>query len=115
MKTKLTEQYNALVAKIAADTAKAKSILENIGKIDFIAGLSAGAAVVVKLGRKFADKDTTRYVDGTIMAKKEDEKGNVTFKVMIGSGFDADVAVVGAADVFAEGYVPAPVAEDVQG
>lgn len=100
---KLTAQYNALAKDIAAKTEKANSIAAELQNIQAIEALVAGSQVVVKLGRKFSDKDTTRFVDGVVLAVKDDESGRKLFRVQVGSGFDADVVTVSASDLKTSG------------
>lgn len=91
---KLRAKYNALVARINADTEKAQEVAAELNSIAALAAIGVGSAVVVKLGRKFADKDTTRFENGTVIGVKEEEDGSKLFKVQYGTGFDADVVVV---------------------
>lgn len=96
---KLQAKYNSLIARINSDTEKANEIAAELNSIAALASVGVGSAVIVKLGRKFADKDTTRFVPGVVIGVKEDEDGAKLFKVQYGYGFDADIAVVGAAAI----------------
>ena len=96
---KLQAKYNSLIARINSDTEKANEIAAELNSIAALASVGVGSSVVVKLGRKFADKDTTRFVPGVVIGVKEDEDGAKLFKVQYGEGFDADIAVVGAAAI----------------
>jgi hypothetical protein len=112
---KITKQYNDLATRINADTVKAQALLVEINSIAAIANLKAGDAVIVKTGRKFQDKDTTQIRDGVVLGVKTDDAGKNTFKVQVGSGFDADVVVVDSSaitlPVAAEAAQEAPAAE----
>lgn len=94
---KLQQKYADLVAKIQSDTDKANEIAAELSSIAALAAVQAGSAVTVRLGRKFKDKDTTRFEAGVVLAVKEEEDGSKLYKVQYGSGFDADITVVGAA------------------
>lgn len=91
---KLTKMYNLLVARINKDTENASALIAEINSIAALAAIQTGSAVVVKLGRKFADKDTTRFENAVVIGVKEEEDGSKLYKVSYGSGFAADVAVV---------------------
>lgn len=93
---KLTQRYNALVERIRIDTAKAQELYQEIQMRDQLANIGIGSQVVVKLGRKFADKDTTRFENGTVLGVRVKEDGSKEFKVQYGVGFDADTCIVGA-------------------
>ena len=96
---KLQAKYEALVKRIAADTEKANEIAAELNSAAALAAVDAGSAVIVKLGRKFADKDTTRFVEAVVVAVKVEEDGTKLYKVQYGAGFDAEIAVVGAASI----------------
>ena len=96
---KLQAKYDMLVKRIAADTEKANEIAAELNSAAALAAVDAGSAIIVKLGRKFADKDTTRFVEATVVAVKVEEDGTKLYKVQYGSGFDAEIAVVGAASI----------------
>lgn len=102
---KLRAKYDTIVARIQKDTEAAAELASEINNIAFISSTTVGSAVVVKLGRKFADKDTTRYEAAVVLGVKEEEDGSKQFKVSYGIGFDAEIAVVPA------GALSAPVAE----
>lgn len=105
---KLTAKYNTLVARIAKDSETANELAAEINNIAALAAITTGSTVIVKLGRKFSDKDTTRFESAIVIGVKEEEDGSKLYKVSYGSGFDADVAVVtGAA-------LALPVAEPVE-
>lgn len=91
---KLSAQLDTLRKRIEADTEKFNNIAAELNNIAALAAIGAGSAVVVKLGRKFADKDTTRYESGVVIGVKEEEDGSKLYKVSYGTGFDADIAVV---------------------
>ena len=94
---KLRAKYEAIVARIAKDNETVAELAAEINSIAALAAIGVGSAVVVKLGRKFADKDTTRSVDAVVIGVKEEEDGSKLYKVSYGVGFEADVAVVGGA------------------
>jgi len=96
---KLRAKYDLLVTRIAKDTETATEVAAEINSIAALAAITTGSAVVVKLGRKFADKDTTRYENGVVLGVAEDEDGSKTFKVQYGTGFDTDIAVVTGASL----------------
>lgn len=91
--------------------ADAKAELASITEL---ANVGVGSEVVIKLGRKFKDKDTTRYVKAVVIGEK-DEDGKRLFKVTYGTGFDADVATVDGSALslnFPEGYETAGTAAE---
>lgn len=105
---KLTAKYNSLIARITKDSETANELAAEINNIAALAAITTGSSVIVKLGRKFSDKDTTRFEPAVVIGVKEEEDGSKLYKVSYGSGFDADVAVVtGAA-------LSLPVAEPVE-
>lgn len=108
---KLQAKYTSLIARINADTEKANEIVAELNSIAALASIAVGSAVVVKLGRKFADKDTTRFENGVVVGVKEEEDGTKLFKVQYGTGFDADIAVVGAAAISLPAVEPVATAE----
>lgn len=96
---KLLARANLLAARIAKDTEDYNNIKLEIEGADRLKNVGQGSLVKVKLGRKFADKDTTRIVVSTVVGVKEDEEGAKQYKVAYGSGFDADIAVVTASQI----------------
>ena len=103
---KLAARIDLLTKRIAADNEALQEAQTELGNLSALASIGAGSVVVIKIGRKFADKDTTRFVQGVVLGVKEDEEsGAKTYKVSYGEGFDADIAVVGSAAV----SLPAPV------
>ena len=96
---KLQAKYETLVKRIAADTEKANEIAAELNSAAALAAVDTGSNVIVKLGRKFADKDTTRFVEAVVVAVRVEEDGTKLYKVQYGSGFDAEIAVVGAASI----------------
>jgi len=91
---KLVAKLDLLKKRIEKDTADYNELAVELNNIAALAAIGEGSAVVVKLGRKFADKDTTRFEYGTVIGVKEEEDGSKLYKVSYGSGFDADIAVV---------------------
>ncbi len=91
---KLVAKYNTIVARSQKETEAASEVKAELDSIAALAAIGVGSAVIVKLGRKFADKDTTRFENGTVIGVKEEEDGSKLFKVQHGTGFAADVVVV---------------------
>lgn len=91
---KLAAKIDALKTRITADTVKVNELVAEYNNIAALAAIGVGSAVVVKLGRKFADKDTTRFENAVVVGVKEEEDGSKLYKVSYGSGFDADLATV---------------------
>lgn len=91
---KLAKRVTDLHAKIVKDTETYNALNAELAGIAAIENLQAGAAVTVKTGRKFADKDTTQIRDGVVLGVKVDDSGKRSFKVQVGAGFEADVVVV---------------------
>lgn len=91
---KLASKLEVLRKRIEKDTADYNELAAELNNIAALAAIGVGSAVVVKLGRKFADKDTTRYENGVVIGVKEEEDGSKLYKVSYGVGFDADIAVV---------------------
>lgn len=91
---KLSAQLDTLRKRIEADTEKFNTLVAELNNIAALAAIGAGSSVVVKLGRKFADKDTTRFENGVVIGVKEEEDGSKLYKVSHGVGFEADIAVV---------------------
>jgi len=97
---KLLKRIELLKTRIESDTKEYQEIANELNNADALKNLAIGSKVTIKLGRKFADKDTTRIVEGTIIGiRAEDEDGGVQYKVTHGVGFDADIAVVGAGGI----------------
>lgn len=97
---KLQKKYDALLARISKDTETAAETLAELQGIALLASVDVGSVVTIKLGRKFSEeKDTTRYVSGTVTGVKEGEDGSKLYKVLHGEGFDADVATVTASQI----------------
>lgn len=92
---KLTQRAELLHKRITTDTNEYNEILAELAGAARLANLAAGDAVQVKLGRA----ETARTVDAIVVGVKEDEDGAKKYKVQYGSGFDADIAVVGAAQI----------------
>lgn len=102
---KLVNRYNLLVKRIESDTAEATNLANTLENFEAIENIREGSVVFVKQGRA----DTTRYVEATVIATREDEDGSKQYKVQIGEGFDSDVQIVGSAKVFLTAPVAAPV------
>lgn len=96
---KLQAKYEMLVKRIAADTEKANEIAAELNSAAALAAVDVDSEVIVKLGRKFKDNDTTRYVNAVVKGVKVEEDGTKLYKVQYGIGFDAEIAVVGAAAI----------------
>lgn len=82
---KLSAQYTAV-----RDELETLEALESIG---------TGTQVEIKLGRKFADKDTTRIVRALVVGVAESDTGEKLYKVTYGSGFEAELAVINSASI----------------
>lgn len=106
---KIAAKLDVLKKRIEKDTADFNELAAELNNIAALAAIGEGSAVVVKLGRKFADKDTTRYVNGVVIGVKEEEDGSKLYKVSHGVGFEADIAVVTGAALYLP--VAEPVAE----
>ncbi len=96
---KLRAKYDFLVARIIKDQEAVNEIAAELNNAAALAAVDVGSVVTVKLGRKFADKDTTRFEQATVVGVKVEEDGTKLYKVQYGTGFDADVAVVGASAI----------------
>jgi hypothetical protein len=107
---KLAKQAETLRARIVADTEKYNEVVAELTSIERLANVGVGQLVKIKLGRKFADKDTTRVVDAIIVGVRETEDGEKQYKAQHGIGFDAEiVTVTGAAIVEVAAPNDAPV------
>lgn len=109
---KLVAKLNVLAGRINKDTESYNEIKAELDNIAALAAIAVGSVVIVKLGRKFSDKDTTRFEHGVVVGVKEEEDGSKLYKVQYGAGFDADIAVVTGGSLSlpvpaAEGEVPA--------
>jgi hypothetical protein len=106
---KLLAQIEMLKKRITADTIKVNEVVAEYNNIAALEAVEAGTNIVIQIGRKFADKDTTRQIQGKVLGVQEDEAtGSKRYKVAYGTGFDADFAVVassGIVKVLAEGEV----------
>lgn len=107
---KIAAKLDVLKKRIEKDTADFNELAAELNNIAALAAIGEGSAVVVKLGRKFADKDTTRYVNGVVIGVKEEEDGSKLYKVSHGVGFEADIAVVTGAALSLPQPEAAPVA-----
>lgn len=96
---KLAAKLEALRARIQKDTDTYNELAAELNNIAALAAIGVGSEVIVKLGRKFADKDTTRYEPGIVVGVREDEDGSKQYKVQYGTGFDADITVVTGASL----------------
>lgn len=96
-KENLERQIKAMQASLLKVTAD----LENLSAQDSI---TDGAEVTVKLGRA----ETTRYVAGTVLGKLTDDKGGVSFRVLVGKGIEAETVTVGASKVRLQDAVEKP-------
>ena len=104
---KLVKRATMLKTRIEADTAEYTEIVNEINAAEAMKNLAVGSVIQVKMGRKFADKDTTRIVEATIMGVQDHEDGGRLFKIMYGEGFDAEVASITPGSVVAVGPVAA--------
>lgn len=94
-KQKLLAKLESLQKRIASDTEKFNELRNEYDMIDKLDNVSVGTKVVIKQGRA----ETTREVQGVVIAVKHDEDGTAKYKVQYGEGFDADIAVVHAAGI----------------
>ena len=104
---KITKRAEFLKARIESDTKEYTEIVNELNNAAALASLEIGSVIQIKLGRKFADKDTTRIVEATIIGVRVEEDGGTQYKVSHGVGFEADVAVVSAGQIVAVGPVAA--------
>ena len=88
---KLTESYTKKRAQHEKLTAELVEIVDEINAINALSNIGQGSVVLISIGKG----DTATKVQGTVLAVREDEDGKKEFKVAYGSGFDADVKVVG--------------------
>lgn len=95
VKKTLAERIEALEKRIEADTAKLDELTFERDNAERLASVGNGSVVTVKLGRKFKDKDTTRVVQGVVIATKEEDDGSKLLKVQVGEGFDVEFVTVG--------------------
>lgn len=100
---KLVKRATQLADLIAKNTAEYNDIKAELDNAEKLSSVAEGSVVKIKLGRKFADKDTTRIVEATVVGVREDENTGKQYKVSYGSGFDAEVAVVNSAQIVAVG------------
>lgn len=101
---KQANRLEVLRKRIEADTQEYNEIANELNNAAALANLKAGDVVQVKLGRKFADKDTTRVVVATIVAIRDVEGEAIQYKVSYGEGFNAELAVIEAGKIVAVGY-----------
>lgn len=99
VKKTLAERIEALEKRIEADTAKLDELTFERDNAERLASVGNGSVVAVKLGRKFKDKDTTRVVQGVVIATKEEDDGSKLLKVQVGEGFDVEFVTVGLGSV----------------
>lgn len=99
VKKTLAERIEALEKRIEADTAKLEELTFERDNAERLASVGTGSVVTVKLGRKFKDKDTTRVVQGVVIATKEEDDGSKLLKVQVGEGFDVEFVTVGLGSV----------------
>lgn len=99
VKKTLAERIEALEKRIEADTAKLDELTFERDNAERLASVGNGSVVTVKLGRKFKDKDTTRVVQGVVIATKEEDDGSKLLKVQVGEGFDVEFVTVGLGSV----------------
>lgn len=101
-----------LYARIVSDTAEYNNLSNEINNADALKNLVVGDKITIKQGRKFADKDTTRIVEASILGVSVQEDGSTLYKVTFGEGFDADVAVVNAGAILS--VIPKAVEGEVE-
>lgn len=109
---KLAARIELLTKRIATDNEALVEANTELANLSLLASIGAGSAVTIKIGRKFADKDTTRFVQGVVLGVKEDEdSGAKSYKVSYGEGFEADIAVVNSSAISLPAAVPEVAAE----
>ena len=70
--------------------ARLQDLAAESNSIAALAAVTVGSVVVVTVGRGYAAKE----VEANVIGAREEEDGSKTYKVMYGSGFDADIVVV---------------------
>lgn len=85
--------------RIESDTQEYTDLVNEINSAEALKNVDVGSVVQIKLGRKFADKDTTRIVQATVIGVRVEDDGGKQYKVTHGEGFDAEVAVVTAGTI----------------
>ncbi len=103
---KLLARAQVLAKRIEADTNAYNAIKAEIDGAEALKNVAEGSVISVKFGRRFsAERDTTRVVTATVIGVREDDDGAKQYKVSYGTGFDAEVAVVGSSSIVGVGPV----------
>lgn len=93
---KIAKRAKFLYDRIVADTAEYNGLKNEIDNAEALKNLAPGSVITIKLGRKFADRDTTRFEEATILGMSVNDEGATLYKVSHGEGFNMEVAVVAA-------------------
>ena len=109
---KVAKRVKFLYDRIVSDTAEYNDLTNEIKNADALKNLAVGDKVTIKQGRKFADKDTTRIVEASILGVSVQEDGSTLYKVTFGEGFAADVAVISAGAIIS--VIPRAVEGEVE-
>lgn len=92
---KILQKMEMLKKRITSDSETFNELNAELENITRLAELAPGQQVKISQGRA----ETRREVVGTVVGIKEDDDGAKKYKVQIGSGFDADFAVVGGSGI----------------
>lgn len=98
------EEKKALYTKLATDL---QELAAEIQAIDAAASIEVGTTVYINVGKG----ETRKEVEAKVIGIREDEETGKQYKVAYGSGFDADVKVVGASRLR---LTPTPASEVAQ-
>lgn len=106
---KLAASYTKKRASFDKLSVELKEIVDEINAIDALANVGVGTAVIISIGKGA----TAAKVQGTVIGVREDDDGAKQYKVAYGSGFDADVKIVGSSrlEVVPAAPVETPAAE----
>ena len=96
---KILARATFLTGRIESDTIEYGNLVTEINSAEALKNVDVGSVIQIKLGRKFADKDTTRVVQANVIGVRVEDDGAKQYKVQHGEGFDAEVAVVTAASI----------------
>lgn len=107
---KIAKRAKFLYDRIVADTAEYNGLKNEIDNAEALKNLAPGSVITIKLGRKFADRDTTRFEEATILGMSVNDEGATLYKVSYGEGFNMEVAVVAAGAIVSVNVVEAEVA-----
>ena len=94
---KLEKRIELLKKRIAADQEELPTVEAELNAILTMGNVEEGATVEIWQGRG----ETRRTVIGKVIGVKTEEDGAKRYKVQHGSGFDADIAVIGSGSIVA--------------